>query len=69
MTRRQKRDFIADAQRFSSQSSFTRSWQISPFRGPNGLRFRGSARSFIRLLAGAIVLVFIVAVVLTFLAR
>jgi hypothetical protein len=49
MTRKRERDFVADVQDWSEQSSSTRSWTPSPAGGSHPLRLRGAARSLPRL--------------------
>jgi hypothetical protein len=47
--RKRKRDMVAETKRFNEQSTYTRSWQVSPVGGTNRLKLRGSARSLLRL--------------------
>jgi hypothetical protein len=47
--KKRKRDMVAETKRFNEQSSYTRSWQVSPVGGTNRLRLRGSARSLLPL--------------------
>jgi hypothetical protein len=69
MTRKRERDVVAEAQRLNEQSSYTRSWQVSPLGGPHGLRLRGAARSLPRLLLAVVVVVIALSVALAILHR
>jgi len=66
MPRRRKRDVVAEARRFNAQSSYTRSWQVSPVGETNRLRLRGASSVLLRIvlygMAGILLLVPLLAV-------